>query len=85
MIEEFKKRLGKWALPAWFLCGLAAFGVFVATAKFFMPEMVEVPTDWVMWLLDSLLFLLCVLGGPLAMMAALLLFVLVALFTLLIG
>jgi hypothetical protein len=85
MIEEFKKQLGKWVLPVWFICGLAAFGVFAATAKFFMPEMVEVPADWVMWLLDSLLLLLCVLGGPLAMMAALLLFGLVALFTRLIG
>jgi hypothetical protein len=81
MIDEFKKRLGKWALPLWFICGLAAFGVFVATAKFFMPEMVEVPADRTMWLLDSLLFLLCVLGGPMAMIPALLLFGLVALFT----
>jgi hypothetical protein len=81
MIDEFKKRLGNGVIPVWFLCGLGAFGIFVAAAKWLMPEMIEVPTDWTMWLLDALLFLLCVAGGPLAMLGALLLLLMVGLLT----
>lgn len=74
MIDEFRKRLGKWTAPFWLLCGLVAFGIFVAAGKRFTPEVVQVPTDWVTWALDAALLLLCVLGGPLAMVGALLLF-----------
>jgi hypothetical protein len=73
--------VGKWALPVWFICGLVAFGVFVAGGKHFTPDLAQRPTDWVMWVLDASLFLLCVLGGPLATIAALLLVFMVAFFT----
>jgi hypothetical protein len=81
MIEAFRRRLGRWALPVWFICGLAAFGVFVAAAECFTPELVQAPTDRLVWTLDAFLFLLCLLGGPLAMAGALLLFFVVGVVT----
>lgn len=84
MINEIKKRLG-WALLVWTLCGLGAFGIFTAGAIRFTPELAHVPADWVMWTLDAALLVLCMLGGPLAVLGALLLFLMVGFFTWLIG
>ena len=85
MIQEFKKRLGKWLVPAWILCGLAAFGIFAIGALWFTPEMIQAPADVVMWGLDAALLLLCVAGGPMALLAAWLLFALIGVLTRLVG
>ena len=64
MIDEFRQRFGKFAIPVWLICGLAAFGIFMAGAMRFTPELARSPTDWIVWLLDALLFLTCLFGGP---------------------
>jgi hypothetical protein len=80
MIDEFRQRFGKFAIPVWIICGVAAFGVFTAGATRFAPELARSPTDWIVWLLDALLFLTCLFGGPLALVTALFLFCMVAIF-----
>jgi hypothetical protein len=85
MIDEFRQRFGKLALPVWLICGLAAFGVFTAGAMRFTPELTRATTDWIVWFLDSFLLLLCLSGGPIAMIAALLLVSMVTFFTRLLG
>ena len=59
--------------------------VSIAAAKAFTLKVVAAPTDWIMWNLDSALLLLCLLGGPLSLHAAVMLFCVVGVLTRLIG